>query len=301
MNLPKDPEVAARIEQLSLGFNRYGIDRFGVSKEHLTHFFTVLGWFYRNYFRVTCHNINHVPKEGRAMVVGNHSGGLPVDGGMVLASLIMDHDPPRLAHGMVEKFAQRWPFVSTWFSRIGQFTGLPEHAISLLEAERILMVFPEGARGTGKLYSHRYELVGFGSGFMRLALQSGTPIVPFAFIGGEEALPTKYHLKRLAKMIGAPYVPIPTYLIPFPIPVSCDIHYGEPLVFEGDGTEGDEVIEDYVNQVKDRIVELIDTGRQLRRRRLDRVPPLGDMTEDDFPGAGSSDGDGDAPLQGDTP
>ncbi len=107
--------------------------------------------------------------------------------------------------------------------------------------------------------------------------------MPFAFIGGEEALPTKYHLKRLAKMIGAPYVPIPSYLVPWPMPIACDIYYGEPLVFEGTGAEADRVIQGYVDRVKARIVELIDEGRVARRRRLDRILPV-DATRDDFPG-----------------
>jgi len=283
MDLPTDPEIAERIDRLHFHWNHYGIDAFGVSKEHLGNFYSLLAWFYRHYFRVTVHNIEHVPDRGRAMVVGNHSGGLPVDGGMVLTSLLLEHEPPRLAHGMVEKFAQRWPFVSTWFSRVGQFTGLPEHAVSLLEDDRILMVFPEGARGTGKLYRDRYALVGFGTGFMRLALQTGSPIVPFAFVGGEEALPTKFHFKTIAKRMGLPYIPVPAYLVPFPMPIACDIYYGEPLVFEGTGAEADRVIEGYVDRVKARIVELIDEGRVARRRRLDRVLPV-DATEDDFPG-----------------
>lgn len=283
MDLPTDPEIATRIDRLEHDWNRYGIDTFGVSKEHLGKFYSLLAWFYRYYFRVTVHGIEHVPDRGRAMVVGNHSGGLPVDGGMVLTSLLLEHEPPRLAHGMVEKFAQRWPFVSTWFSRVGQFTGLPEHAVALLEDDRVLLVFPEGARGTGKLYSHRYELVGFGTGFMRLALQTGSPIVPFAFVGGEEALPTKFQFKSIAKRLGLPYIPVPAYLIPFPMPIACDIYYGEPLVFEGTGAEADRVIEGYVDRVKARIVELINEGRVARRRRLDRVLPI-DATRDDFPG-----------------
>ncbi len=283
MDLPTDPEVAARIDALDHHWNRYGLDSFGVSKEHLGTFFSLLGWLYRHYFRVTVHNIHRVPDKGRAMVVGNHSGGLPVDGGMVLTSLLLDHEPPRLAHGMVEKFAQRWPFVSTWFSRVGQFTGLPEHAVALLEDDRILMVFPEGARGTGKLYRDRYELVGFGTGFMRLALQTGSPIVPFAFVGGEEALPTKFHLKSIARRLGLPYIPVPGYLLPFPMPIACDIYYGEPLLFDGTGAEADRVIEGYVDRVKARIVELIDEGRVARRRRLGRVLPV-EPQEDDFPG-----------------
>ena len=272
MKLISDPEVVARVDALELPFNRYGIDRFGVSKDHLVHFFSLLKTFYRHYFRVVVHDIDRVPARGRAMVVGNHSGGIPVDAGMVLSSLMLDHEPPRLAHGMVEKFANKWPFVSTWFSRIGQFTGLPEHALSLLENDRVLMVFPEGARGTGKLYSERYQLVRFGTGFMRLALQTNTPVVPLAFIGGEEALPVAFHLDFLAKLTGAPYWPVPKYLVPVPMPITCHIHYGEPLSFDGDGTEDDAHIAVMVDRVKQSIADLIEKGRLLRRQKLGRVP-----------------------------
>ncbi|GMV42612.1 MAG: acyltransferase [Myxococcales bacterium] len=255
-----DAEVEERVGRIELPFNAYGYDPYGVSRRHLVWFYSALAVFYRRYFRVRAHGVEHVPARGAAMLIGNHSGSLPVDGGMVLASMLLEHEPPRLVHGMVEKFAEAWPFVSEWFNRIGQFTGLPDHAVRLLKEGRMLMVFPEGARGTGKLYKDRYKLVRFGTGFMRLALQTRTPIVPFAFIGGEEALPAMFHLNGLAKLIGAPYWPVPPHLVPFPLPVPCELYYGEPLVFEGDGTEPDEVIEEYVGRVKLRIRELIADG-----------------------------------------
>lgn len=256
-------EVRERVARLELPFNRYGLDPFGISREHLALFYSVLAPLYRKYFRVKCHGIEHVPPKGRALIIGNHSGGLPVDGGMILASLFLEMEPPRHAHGMVELFAQSWPVISELFSRAGQLPGLPEHAVRFLENDRLLMVFPEGARGTGKLYKDRYQLVRFGTGFMRIALQTRSPVVPFAFIGGEEALPTVYHAKTLAKLIGSPYVPIPPYLLPLPMPLPCEIHYSAPMVFEGDGTESDEVIEGYVSQVRQRIEALIEKGRQM--------------------------------------
>lgn len=258
-------EVQARLERLDVGFNRYGLDAFGVSREHLGLFYTLLGRLYHDYFRVQTLGAEHIPGVGRGMLIGNHSGGLPVDAGMCSASVFFDHEPPRLVHGMVEKFANKMPFTSSWFSRLGHLTGLPEHAVQLLHAERLLMVFPEGARGTGKLYRDRYELVRFGTGFMRIALQTQTPIVPFAFVGGEEAIPTLYHVKSLAKVLGVPYFPITWYGLPIPLPVQCWLLYGEPLRFEGDGSERDVVIEGYVEEVKRRIAELIADGRRLRR------------------------------------
>lgn len=263
-----DAAVTERLQALDLPFNRYGLDPFGISREHLGAFYSMLGFFYHHYFRCLTFGIENVPATGPAMLVGNHSGGLPVDGGMVIASMFFGRDPPRHTHGMVEKFAQHWPVVSSLFNRVGQLSGLPEHAVQLLRAGRLLMVFPEGARGTGKLYKDKYQLVRFGTGFVRLALSTGTPIVPLAFIGGEEAIPTIYHAKKLAKWIGAPYVPITPYGLPVPLPVQCSLHYGEPFRFPGDGTEPDQVIEGYVDQVRARISTLIEEGRVARRERL---------------------------------
>lgn len=257
-------ELRDRVDRLEIAFNRDGYDKFGTSKKHLVFFFTMLGWLYRRYFHVTVTGIEHVPKRGRAMLVGNHSGGYAVDGAMVLASMMLDMDPPRLAHGMAEKFLNALPVASLVTSRVGQLTGLPEHAVQLLEDERLLMVFPEGARGTAKLYKERYSLVGFGQGFVRLALQTRTPIVPLAFIGGGDVLPTVANLYKVGRMVGVPYLPLTPYLLPVPLPRPCEILYGEPMRLVGTGNEDDEHIEVLVAQVKERVHALMDEGRRRR-------------------------------------
>ena len=266
-----DAEVRERTERLEIPFGAHGFDPYGISKKDLNRWFTLLTWFYRSYFKVRVSGADHVPPRGRAMLVGNHSGGVAIDGAMVIASMFLDMDPPRLAHSMTEKFINRLPFASQWTARCGQFTGLPEHAVSLLENDRLLLVFPEGARGTAKLYGDRNSLVGFGTGFMRLALQTGTPIVPFAFLGGGDAVPTIANLYTLAKLIGMPYIPLTPYVLPVPRPVPLEIYYSEPMHFEGTGHEDDEVILGYVKQVKDRIGELIDQGSRIRRGRKAQV------------------------------
>ena len=263
-----DPVVRERLEGLDLPFNRYGLDPLGISKAHLGAFYSLLRPLYQRYFRVETFGVEHVPATGRAMIIGNHSGGLPVDAGMAVAALFFELDPPRHAHGMVEKFANQWPVLSPLFSRIGQLTGLPEHAVRMLEDDRLLMVFPEGARGTGKLYKDKYKLVRFGTGFMRIALQTRSPIVPFAFVGGEEALPVIHHANGLARLTGAPYWSVTPYVLPVPLPFPCQLWFDEPMVFEGDGTESDAIIEGYVAQVKARIAALIEKGREFRRGRV---------------------------------
>jgi 1-acyl-sn-glycerol-3-phosphate acyltransferase len=259
-----DEEVRKRVGRLEIPFDACGVDPYGISQGYLTAFYTMVGFLYRRYFRVRAYGLANVPARGRAMLVGNHSGGVAVDGLMVIASMFFEMDPPRLAQGMAEKFINTVPFLSQWTNRTGQFTGLPETAHRLLEDDRLLMVFPEGARGTAKLYKERHSLVGFGTGFMRLALETKTPIVPFAFIGGGEAIPTIMNSYALGKLMGAPYVPITPYGVAVPLPVRLCVHYGEPLVFEGNGSEDDEVINGYVEEVKAKISALIEIGRKNR-------------------------------------
>jgi len=228
-------EVASRVDRLELPFNRFGVDPYGVSRDWLCRVFTQARWMYRTYFDVRAYGLENVPSRGRAMLVGNHAGGVALDAGTVIAAMFFELDPPRLAQGMVEKFMNRLPFMSKWSARAGQFTGIPEHATRLLEDERLLLVFPEGARGTAKLFPARYSLVDFGTGFLRLALETNTPIIPFAFIGGGEAIPTVMNAYELGRRIGAPYIPITPYLLPVPLPVPCPCTAASPSAFPAMG------------------------------------------------------------------
>ena len=253
-------DVLARVRRLDLPWNRHGLDLYGTSQVDVARMFTILGFLYRRYFRVRVAGIDNIPKQGRAMLIGNHSGGWAVDALMVLASAFFEKEPPRLAQGMVEKFLTKMPFIAQNSQATGQLTGLPEHAERLLRDDRLLMVFPEGARGTAKLYHERNTLVRFGTGFLRLAMQTKAPIVPFGFVGGGEAVPTVLNLYKLGKMMGVPYIPVTPYLLPLPKPVAMRVEYGEPMFFEGTGTEDDEVIFEHVEKVMDRISVLIQRG-----------------------------------------
>jgi 1-acyl-sn-glycerol-3-phosphate acyltransferase len=260
-----DQKVRQAIDRLEIPFNGLGVDPYGISKKHLRVALTALAAMYRWYFSVDTRGIENVPARGRAMLVGNHSGGIAIDGAMVVASCLLEMDPPRLAQGMAEKFLARFPFVSEWTSRTGQLTGLPEHAERLLEDERLLMVFPEGARGTAKLFSERYSLVEFGSGFVRLALRTRSPIVPFAVLGGGEAFPTVANGYKLGRLLGVPYVPIVAYGVPVPLPAKIEIEYAPPMVFSGTGNENDEIVFGYVDKVKQVIAQMLERGAGRRR------------------------------------
>jgi 1-acyl-sn-glycerol-3-phosphate acyltransferase len=203
------------------------------------------------------------------LLISNHSGQIPMDAALIGASLFMDVEPPRFMRAMVEKWTQTLPFVSLLFARVGQVVGVPENAKRLLEKDEALLVFPEGARGVSKSFDKRYQLVDFGLGFMRLALETGTPIVPVAVIGGEEQYISVGNFGSLAKFLRMPSMPIlPQLLLPFgalPLPTRYRIYFGEPMHFEGDPDDDDAVIEEKVFVVKATIQSMINRGLKARK------------------------------------
>ena len=172
---------------------------------------------------------------------------------------------------MAEYFLPTIPFFNVAMQRVGSVVGTPGNCAQLLENEEAIMVFPEGQRGFVKTWRQRYQLQTFGLGFMRLALETDTPIVPIGIVGGEEQSPGLANIRPLGKLIGSPAFPI-TLTFPLlgpagflPLPVKFRLHFGEPLRFEGDPTEEDALVEKKVEVVKDAIRELVAQGRAERR------------------------------------
>lgn len=265
-------EVDRRIQALlqSGNLSEFGTDAFGYAPEALRDVLPLMAFMYRVWFRAEAHGLQNVP-DGRCLIIGNHSGQLPFDAAAIAAALVLERDPPRMPRSMVEKFATAMPWIGRLFSRCGQITGLPDNCRRLLEADECVMVFPEGARGIAKPFRDRYRMTAFGHGFMRLALETGSPIVPVAVVGAEEQTVNLFNIETLAKLAHSPSFPF-TPLMPFlgpvamlPAPVKYRIWFGEPLHFEGDPNDDETVIAAKVAVVKSAIATMLDQG--LRERR----------------------------------
>jgi 1-acyl-sn-glycerol-3-phosphate acyltransferase len=117
-----------------------------------------------------------------------------------------------------------------------------------------------------KRFRDRYSLQRFGTGFMRLALETRTPIVPVAIVGSEEQQPGFANLSGLARLLGMPALPITLgfpWLGPlgiWPLPVKYRIYFGEPIAFDGDAEEEDAAIEQRVDVVKGEITAMLRRG-----------------------------------------
>lgn len=257
-----------RLRRVPMPTGAEGVDPFGLDPEWAKYAVGIAAFFHRFYFRTDVHGIARVP-TGRVLLVANHSGQIPVDGLLIGASMFLDAEPPRITRSMVEKWSQTLPFISTLFSRVGQVVGVPENARRLLELGEAILVFPEGSRGISKSFVHRYKLTDFGLGFMRLALETQTPIVPVAVIGAEEQYISMGNLDRVAKMMGMPSFPvIPQLMLPFgqmPLPTKYRIYFGDAMTFDGDPDDDDAVIQEKVLRVKSTIQSMLNRGLKERK------------------------------------
>lgn len=259
-----------RIRKIPTRLNEFGFDPWGLCPATVRESVLPALALYKYYFRVETHDIERVP-PGRALLIANHAGQLPFDAAMISVAMLLEAEPPRIVRGMAEYWVSELPWVSVMAARGGAASGTPDTCREMLEAGECVLVFPEGVRGMNKLYKDRYKLQRFGTGFMRLALEAQTPIVPVAVVGSEEQQPGFANLEGLGRLLGMPAFPI-TATFPLlgplgmlPLPVKYNIYFGEPLHFQGSPTEEDAVLDEKVETVKAAIEALFDRG--LRERR----------------------------------
>ena len=269
----RSPLTKEQREQLraSAPVNSAGYDPWGLNHETTERTLRYSRWLYEDYFRVETVGAENIP-AGRVLLVPNHSGQLPIDGILIAMAMLLEANPPRIVRGMVERWFPTIPFIGTLFIRCGQVVGDPENCVELLRREQAIMVFPEGTRGSGKTWWHRYKLQSFGTGFLRIALQTRSPIVPVAVIGGEETYPAIHNAAFLARLMGVPYFPV-TPFFPLlgpvgmlPLPVRIQIRFGSPLRFMGDWDAPDDEIAEMVATVRDAVQEQLDAGLADRPR-----------------------------------
>jgi 1-acyl-sn-glycerol-3-phosphate acyltransferase len=152
----------------------------------------------------------------------------------------------------------RLPLVGAGLLKFGAVRAGRESARTLLAAGEAVTIFPEGARGADKGFGRRYRLQSFGrGGFVKLALETGAPIVPVAIVGAEEAHP------RLT-----PRLPWLGPLGLWPAPSKWIIEFGEPLELEapaGSGSGFERPAEEVRRALQARVDRLLRTRRGIFR------------------------------------
>jgi 1-acyl-sn-glycerol-3-phosphate acyltransferase len=226
---------------------------------------TLYDFFYHHWFRVEVEGIENVPADGGALLVSNHSGALPPDAAMIAKSIREEHTHPRPLNITVEHFFKGYPGFSMLIPKVGCVAAHPANVQRLLYDEgQLVLVFPEGRKGTEKLYTDRYRLRRFGrGGFVHAAMRAQAPIVPVCVVGAEEAAPVFAQVKALQRLTGLIYFPItPTFPHFGPLgmlgylPAKFKIRFLEPITFDEPGLHEDKaLVQTVAHEVRARIQE----------------------------------------------
>lgn len=253
-------DLDEQLDKIEKPVGTLGYDPWGFNKDTSKIVFSLFASVYHKYFRVETNGIEHVPAKGPVLIIANHSGQLPIDGTLIAYAVANRNKHPRYPRAMIERFFPTVPFLGNFLNQLGAVLGDPINCARMLENDEAVIVFPEGVRGSGKLFKDRYQLQRFGSGFVHLAMKHNTPIVPVGVVGCEESIPAIANIKPLAKMLGVPYVPV---ALPFVFPSKVILSFGKPIYFENEDLTEEQVTR-RVEKVKTSINGLIAKGLEQR-------------------------------------
>jgi 1-acyl-sn-glycerol-3-phosphate acyltransferase len=192
----------------------HGFDAFGHDPDFEARMEPWLDRLLDDAFRLHLEGSEHIPDDGRAILVCNHAGALPWDAVVLRAALRRD-EPRRNVRPLVEDAVMSTPFIGAWMNRLGCVRASQENAVRVLERGEPVAVFPEGA--------------------LRLALRTKSPIVPVAILGAEDTAPLLSRIQLPFARGGMPHLPItPTFplLGPaglLPLPARWRIRVLEPI------------------------------------------------------------------------
>lgn len=255
------PDVEDILQKIPKDVGSFGYDPWGFNWDSAMIGLGLFKKIYDHYFRVEAYGLEHVPPKGRVLIIANHSGQIPFDGALIGTAVATNPRGPRAARAMIERFFPTVPFLGNLLNQVGGVIGDPINCVRMIRREEAVIVFPEGVRGSGKLYRKRYQLQRFGNGFMHIAMTENAPIVPVGVVGCEETMPSLANIKPLADLLAVPYVPV---TVPFPLPAKVILNFGEPMIFSGD-IDSEEGVTQRVEEVKDAIRKLIEKGLSQRK------------------------------------
>jgi 1-acyl-sn-glycerol-3-phosphate acyltransferase len=253
------------------------VDEFGYDPKFAQTILPFFEFLYTMWWRVETSGVEHVPDQGPALLVANHSGVLPWDGIMINLAVRHEHPARRECRMLALDMFALLPFLAPLLAQSGAVRANPENGERLLRKGEVVGVFPEGVKGVGKAYKQRYRLARFGrGGFVRLALRTGAPIVPCAVVGAEEIHPKIASVDWLGRPMGLPYLPItPTFpllgpLGVIPLPTKWSIDFADPIPMDTYGPEGaeDPILVNRLSEEIRSIVQRMVDSRLARRRSV---------------------------------
>ena len=232
-------------------------------------------WLYHHYFQVKTEGWHHVPAKGKMLVVGSHNGGLAApDMFMFMYDWFRRYGYERLAYGLMHPTVWKvCPEIARLAVNCGAVVAHPKMAISALQRDAAVVVFPGGAQDVFRPHKLRHQIYFAGrKGFIKLALREESPIIPIVSTGAHDTLiiladfyqqVRQLHEWGMPWLLGIDPVVFPIYLglpwvvgigplpnLPLPVPIRTRIC--APIVFEryGRAAAGNR---DYVDECYEKV------------------------------------------------
>ena len=230
--------------------------------------------FLRNvYWRIECEGLENIPAVGRALLVSNHRGFMPLDAVMHLSTILNGRG--RVVRFLIIHSLLRLPFLSNFLTRLGGVIASQENAAKLFVDENLVGIFPEGIRGAFSPYKSAYELRNFSkSGFAKIAIENQAPVIPSAVVGHAEIFPILGRIESsyLKREFGWPYLPIaPMFpLAPVPLPSKWHMRILPAVPLEGlraADAENPRLVKDFSSHIQN-IVQTHINDMITRRKRI---------------------------------
>ena len=157
-----------------------------------------------HYFRADVEGLEHIPADEPALLVGNHSGGTLIADTFVFSQHFYDHfGPDRRFHQLAHDLVFQVPGVRASLGRFGTVPASPDNMRAALGKGAALLVYPGGDHETYRP-SWEQDQIDFAgrTGFVKLSLELGTPIVPVVSIGGQETALFLGQGQRISRLLG---------------------------------------------------------------------------------------------------
>jgi 1-acyl-sn-glycerol-3-phosphate acyltransferase len=179
---------------------------------------------YTSYFTPEVRGLERLPAAGPALVVGNHSCLFYMPevwtcGQAVLSRRGVDAPAYLLAYDLL--FAL--PGIGPFLRRLGAIPASTGHAETALANGACVLVYPGGDLEACRPWAQRNQIDFAGrTGFVRLALRCGIPVVPVVAHGGHDAVVVLARGDRLARVAGlhALRIKVFPFLAGFPLGVT---------------------------------------------------------------------------------
>lgn len=201
---------------------------------------------YTSYFRPEVRGFERVPEKGPMLVVGNHSGGqLPPDVPILLTAWWRERGEDDPIYTLMHSFFMSLPGIGPVMQRAGGLEAGPLQAEAVLRNGGILIDFPGGDHEVFRTWADRNKIdFGGRKGFIRLALRTQVPVVPFVSVGAHETLFVLSRGEWLAKrlwiakrfrvsvvplVLGPPFGIVPGGIPTFPLPAKVTTELLEPI------------------------------------------------------------------------